>query len=381
MLQVNKNYGIVGVAFTPDFYKRAFLQWQLGIYRDVYALIDRAECDGFIAGCLTARHSGYKRKYQISAVSDDATDQKTAQFVNDTFENLNMRVLFENIIEAKLKKYSVIALNWETVDNQQVVTSFKFYDQKYFRIDPKDEILKIDMGSNLIPIEPDSALIIEYHKKMIMLTILKAFIRKEFGEESWSSFLEIFGEPFIWGEYPPGLGDKERENLEQGIQQLGASARAVVPQGSKVNITEATRSTADHKDYKEDVKTEISLALLGHEKAAGTQQKGLQVGGNNDAFRVTQHIAIDDMDFIESAIQPLIRMLVNRNFPNIRKYPKLVFDKSDAADPKDKLAAAQLAFNAGAEIDASFFDDFGVPILNREQPLKVTPLFPGDQVL
>jgi phage gp29-like protein len=380
MIQVNKrlNYWNMGVSFTPSFYKRAYSNYQLGILRDVFALIDRAEIDEFIAGCLTARHAGYKRSWDIAPASDNSKDIEVAAFVKDVFESIRIRDLQENIVDAKMKQYSVIDLDWKVSGGSQVITGFKKWDQIYFRIDPFDNQIKIDMGSYMTPIEPDSALVVRYGKKMIMLTILKAYIRKEFGEESWSSFLEMFGEPYLWAEYPIGLSDPEKKNLEDGITNLGASARGIVPAGTKVNITESHRSTGDHKDYKEDVKSGISLALLGHEKASGGQKAGLQIGGNLDAFRVMQHVAIDDIDFIEEEIQALIKMLVDRNYLNIAKYPKFKMDKSDAADSKDKLAAVTIALNAGAEIDPAFFDQFGLLILNKDIPLKKQPMFPGD---
>lgn len=380
MIQVNKNIGIIGVSFTPDYYKRAYRNYQMGILREVFALIERAVIDGFIAGCLTARNAGYKRKWQIIPASEDPKDVDMAQWVADIFNNLKTRILFQDIIDARLKQYSVIPLEWAVQDGYQIVTNFEKLDQKYFRFDPKDRQLKIDMGSTLVPIPPDSALIIRYRDPMILLTILKSYIRKEFGEESWSSFLEIFGEPYIWAEYPIGLSEPEKKNLENGVLSVGASARGIVPAGTKINITESSRSTSDHKDYKEDIKTEISLALLGHEKAAGGTRSGMQVGQNQDVFRVTQHIAIDDMDFIEEETQQFIKMLVNRNFKDIKRFPQLAFDKSDAADPKDKLTAAQLALNAGGQIDASFWEDFGVPLTDKTKPLSATPLFPGDRV-
>ena len=382
MITVNKylNYWTLGVSFTPQFYKRAYHNYQLGILRDVFALIDRAEVDEFIAGCLTARHAGYKRTWDISPASDSNQDTEVAGFVKDVFKNIRMRQLFEDIIDAKMKQFSVIDLDWTVINNQQVITDFKKWDQIYFRIDPKDNQVKVDMNSFMTEIPADSAFVVRYRKKMIMLTILKAYIRKEFGEEAWSSFIEKFGEPYLWAEYPIGLSEPEKRNLEEGIANIGASASGIVPAGTKLNIGEAHRTAGDHQNYKEDVKSGISLALLGHEKASGGQKGGMQIGQNLDAFRVMQHVAIDDIDFIEEEIQSLIKMLVDRNYANIKNYPRMKMDKSDAADPKDKLAAATLALNAGAEIDASFFDGFGVPIIDKTKPLSKQPSFPGDQL-
>lgn len=378
MIKVNtKNNLIWGVSFTPDFYKRMYTNFLLGMYRDVYALIARAEIDGYISGCLVARHSGYKRKFTLTPASDSKSDKKISDFVEGVFSNLSMRSLFEAIVDAKLKQYSVVSLDWEVRDGQQIISNFDYLEPKYFRIDPADNQIKIDWGSTMEPIDEQSAFIVRYKKPMIMLTVLKCYIRKEFGEESWSSFLEVFGEPFIFGTYPPGMQDREKEALEAGVENLGMSGRGIGPKGSEISITESHRNTGDHHLYKEDIKTEIALALLGHENAAGTKKEGMQVGQNLDAFRVTQHIAIDDMCYIEEQINPLIRMLVDRNFPNVKTYPKLIFDKSDAADPKDKLTALQIIIGAGGKVDPSIASDFGITLVDQVEPLQQQPLLPG----
>lgn len=382
MLQIGDYQKILHVAFTTDFYRRAFHGWQLGRLTDVFGLIESAELDPFIAGCLEARSAGYTRSYQIRPASKDAKDVAAAEFVQHVFDNLTMDEFFEYIIDSKLKQYSVIGLEWNIVDGKQVITGFEKYEQKYFAIDRKDKnTVKIDKNGTLITIDPDAALVTKYYKNMILFTILKIFIRKTFGEESWSSFLEIFGEPFIWAEYPPTMQTDDKEKLREDLENLGASARGVVPKGTQINFSESQRNTGDHKEYETNIEFQISLALLGHGKAAGTMQSGLQVGGDNNPFKVSQHIAIKDMKYIEQSIKPLIRMLVSRNFPNISSFPRLVFDKSPAVETKDKLAALTIALNAGAQVSPEIFDDLGIPLMDKTAPIQKQPLFPGDNAI
>lgn len=371
LLKVNKNIGDINVSFTPEFYKRAYRNYKNGYYGDLLALIERAEIDSFISGCLQARNTGYKREYAIKPFSESQQDKEIAEFVKKSFTDLYMRDFFEDIIDARYKYYSVIALEWGVKNGHQIPVHTEKFEQKYFRYDPNG-ILKIDWGKTLLEIPKDSALVIESSRKPIMLTVLKDYIRKEFGEENWSSFLEIFGEAFIIGEYPPGASDAQKKETEDGVNMIAQSTRGIVPEGTKINLIESKRNTGDHKDYVQDCKEGISVALLGHKDAAGSD-KTMQIGDNTSGFRVKKEIAIDDMYWIQEKIKPFIKMLVSRNF-NTDKFPSMAFDKSDTIDNATKLEAAQLGLDAGAEIDASFLNEFGIPVLNTKT-LKKPDIF------
>lgn len=372
MLLVNKNIGMQLVEFTPAFYKRAYRNYKNGDYREVLALIERAEIDSYIAGCLLARHTGYKRSFAINSWSEDPADEKIRDFVDEVYSNLYARDLFEFIIDARFKKYSVVGLDWDVVNGRQVPVNFQRFDQKYFKFDKDDNNkLKIDFGKNLVEIEPGSAIVTLSHSNPIMLTVLKDYIRKEFGEENWSSFLEIFGEAFIIGKYPRGASDGEKTQVEAGINNIGSSTRGVVPEGTEIQIIESRRSTGDHKDYVQDCKEGISIALLGHKEAAGSD-KQMQIGDTTAGIQVKKDVAIDDMYWLEDKNKAFIKMLVDRNFP-VSRYPYLVFDKSESIDPSTKLDAARFGLDAGAEIDPQFLIQMGIPILNTDNPLKKAP--------
>lgn len=372
LIKVNKAIGNINVSFTPAFYKRAYTNYKNGDFKDLLALIERAEIDSFISGCLTARHAGYKRSYEIKPISDEKKDKDVALFVKQTFDNIYMREFFEDMIDARMKYYSVIALEWDVVEGKQVPIYTEKFEQKYFKYDPKDNYLKIDFGKTLEDIPADGAFVLESSRKPIMLTVLKDYIRKEFGEESWTSFLETFGEAFIIGKYPPGASAEQRTETEEGVNKIAMSTRGIVPEGTEIELIETKRSAGDHKDYKQDCNEGISMALLGHKDAAGSD-KEMQIGDNQSGIQVKKDIAIDDMYWIQEKIRPFIKMIVDRNF-SVAKYPPLIFDMSDKVDIRTKLTAAEIGLGAGAEIDAKFLIELGIPVTNTDQPLKQNDL-------
>jgi phage gp29-like protein len=381
MIVINKSIGLhLGVSFTPTFYKRARRNYELGYYRDVLALIERAEEDDFINGCLITRAMGYKAGWSISPAGESSKDKDIANFVSEVFNNLPLFDLFQDIDDAQLKEYSVIDLTWDIVNGKQVIADFKKIDQKYFRIDPADNTIKVDWGNRLVPLPDDSAFVVRSRRRMIMLSVLKPYIRKEFGEESWASFVEMFGEPIITAKYPPGLGDKEKADLKDGINDMGAGGRFTVPLGTELEIKETARTTGDHKDFKQGTKDGIAFVLLGHEKAAGVDAT-MQIGENTAAYKAVRSRAKLNMGFIEEKIAGLIKILVNRNFQNVTAYPYLNIDRTDPLSVSEKIQAATFALNAGAEIEPYFVEELGIPLVDKTKPLKHDKLFPGDTLI
>lgn len=365
LIVVNNNLQSPTVSFTPNFYKRTYQEYQRGDYRSLIALFDRAEIDSFIGGCMTARTAGYKKDWSINAASDNPQDMEIADFLTKIFDKVGIRDFFDQIVDAKMKIYSVTGIRWDLVDGKQVPVEFEYYDQKYFRFDPKDNLLKVDFGMELREIPRDSAIIVTSKKKPIFIKVLKDFIRKEFGEDNWSSFLEVFGEPFVLGTY----NDEEKKaELEEAVNAVAASTRGVKPEGTTIEIMESKRGTGDHKNYVEDCKRGISFVLLGHEGASGNKA-GAQIGENLETFKVKHEIAVSDMFFIQDHFNKLIEKIVHRNF-NVKEMPKLSIDKSNAIDDGIRLEAARVAFEMGGILDPDFFTNYGIKLLNTDDLKK-----------
>jgi len=247
MLSINKKIGFQSVAFSPAYYKQAIKNYQQGNFRDLIALMEKAEIDSHVAGCLMGRRAGFLKEWRLTEASDARADVAVKEFVEAVLMRINMRELFEDVQEARLKKYSVIDLSWEVVEGRQVITQAKKVPQKYFRYDD-DGILRLDFGGkDLREIPEDGALICESNRDPILLPVLRDFILKEFGLESWASFLETFGEAFIIGRYPAGADENFKTELENGVNTLASSSRGIMPEGSNIEIIETKRNTGDHQ--------------------------------------------------------------------------------------------------------------------------------------
>lgn len=372
MIPVNKKIGFTPVTFSPEFYKRALRSYQNGNLREVIALMDKAEIDSQVAGCLMGRRSGFLKEWRVTPASETAQDTAVADFITSVFFGINMRELFEDVQEARLKKFSVISLEWEIQDNRQVIVEAKKVNQRYFRYDD-DGVLKVDWGAkDLREIPEDSALVCESNRDPILLPVLRDYILKEFGLESWAGFLETFGESFILGKYPPGADAQFKTELENGINALAVSARGIMPDSTSVEIVETKRNTGDHEKFGDRCDAAISISLLGHANAV-QRSAGLQLGENQEAYKVKREIALGDIFYIEEQITRLVRMLVKRNF-TVKTMPIFSIDKSEPINTTERLDVLRFAFDTGYRIHPDEISKLGLYQFPDQEPLQKQPL-------
>ncbi len=378
-LKINKRIGDITPNFNPRYFKEAYNNYKLGRVAKLVAMIEFAEIDSHVAGCLLGRDAGYKKEWSITPASDNEQDVQIAEFFTEYFKSIGMRDLFEDIMDAKKKKFVVLEFeNWDIlkVGNQekQVPTEIRKMHQKYFRLDTKDNNkLKIDDGNNLLDIPETGGFPIVYKRNPIMLPVLRDFILKEFGVESWAAFMETFGEPFIIGKYPPGSDAAFISQLEEAVNSLGASSRGVAPMGSEIEIKESHRSTGDHEKFAGYSDKGIAISLLGHANAV-QQSSTMQIGENLAPYKVKLELAVDDIYFIETQIQALLRFLIIRNYAGVTKFPTFSIDKSEPINVKEFLLVLDQAYEQGMEVNPSEYAKLGMQVSDKQKPLSKTDL-------
>jgi len=369
-LNLNKNIGTITPLFTPNYFKTAYNNYKNGNLNQLLAMFEYAEIDTQVSGCMLGRDAGYKKEWKIQPASESKTDIAIADFFTEYFNEIQIRDLFEDVMDAKYKKYSVLQFpDWEITGKKQMPTSIEKVEQKYFKFDTNDgNKLKLNQGSKLEEIPEDAGFAIVYRKHPILLPVLRDYILKEFGVESWAAFLEAFGEPFILGKYPAGSGTDFITQVENAVNALGSSSRGTAPIGSELEIVETNRTAGDHKDFTDNCNRGIAIALLGHENAV-KQSSGMQVGENSSAFKVKRDIAIDDIYFIENALNHLLKFLTVKNYSGVTVFPKFQVDKSEPINVKERLLILEQAYSQGLEIDPQEYALLGIKVPDNADPL------------
>ncbi|MBC8377185.1 MAG: DUF935 family protein [FCB group bacterium] len=361
MIKVNKKIHDAVVRFSPSFYNRAYKSFKRGDPRDVIEMMNIAETDSQVFGCLNGRRAGFQRQFTLTHESraDDAAR------VTRIIKKLGPRKLFKAIQVAVLKKFSVIDFEWEIVDGWQVPVSFKPLPHKYFKF--VDDELRLDFGKTTREIE-DTALVCLSDEIPVLLPVLRDYILKTFGLEGWASFLERFGEGIILGSYPPGAGDPIKEELNTAVNTVASSSRGTKPDNTDIEIVESARSTGDYDKFNDVCDTGIAITILGHANAV-KQSKGLQVGENNSTYNAKRDIILDDIYYIEPYMQQLVDMIWTRNIGSADS-PEFVIDKKDPVSISDTLEIIESYASLGGEVDPSEYARLGLNIPESQKPLK-----------
>jgi len=371
MLKINSQIGTTYVSYSPDFYKRCLSNYKQGYFRDIMALYEQVEADSYCGGCIEGRQDGFKRDWRVTEISQNSDDVRYKEFIESIFLNLPMNDLFDYIHDARLKGFNVIELNWEVVNNKLIINSVNKIDQKYFRLDPVDKkTLKIDFGNRLNIIPPDSALVCRSLKLPLLIPVARDFILKEFGIESWSGFIETFGEPFIIGRYPPGASDDFKKELENAVRTLGSSARGILPIGAEIEVIEAKRNSGDHNSYVQKAETGIAITILGHENAVKSAS-GLQIGENQAPYKAARSKVLSDIRFIEAHIFELIKIILRLNFPGVSKFPVFSIDNSEPINVSERLQVIDSAYDKGYQISADEYAKLGLIKSDKQEPFLI----------
>ncbi|MFV0310850.1 MAG: DUF935 family protein [Dysgonomonas sp.] len=90
-------------------------------------------------------------------------------------------------------------------------------------------------------------------------------IYKRGGFGDWAQFVEIFGMPFITGEYE-GFDENTRDMLFKALEMIGGNTRIAAPKGSNIQVTpNGSNGSADlYKSFTDACDRQILIAVLGN---------------------------------------------------------------------------------------------------------------------
>lgn len=140
---------------------------------------------------------------------------------------------------------------------------------------------------------------------------------KRQGWAFWMKFAEKFGSPTIKGEYDPTMPDDQQNRLLDTLVNLAQDSAFIVPQGTLVDLLEASRSGAvTYPDLVRYCDEEISKAVLGETLTTTAGEKGARSLGevHND---VRAELTDGDADLLSGDLNAqLLTWITLLNYPN-----------------------------------------------------------------
>ncbi len=180
---------------------------------------------------------------------------------------------------------------------------------------------------------------------------------KRGGMKFFSTFIEKYGMPFIYGKLPRGAKPSDHNDLLSKLMNMVQDAVATGPDDSSLQLIEIKGTTSGdlYEKYLTRCDNSITKAILGNALSTDIQKSGARASSETGAVTIEGDIAQTDRDFPTSLFNELFRRIIDINIGS-GKYPTLAFidiedSKKDFAE-RDRIISDAFAA-AGQQIKRS----------------------------
>lgn len=253
----------------------------------------------------------------------DKAKSRHARLVEDVFARLDMKTLIGEALEAAFYGYQPMEIVWGEQHGAIVPVKVIAKPPEWFVFSPENALrfrsrANMIQGEELPPCQfllprQDASYDNPYGISDLSMCFWPAtFLRG--GLKFWVTFTEKYGMPWIIGKYAPGTPPKDVDELSDRLEDMVQDAVAVVPDDASVEIVEATGKAGSAEVYERLLmfcRSEINIALLGQNQTteSNSNRASAQAG-----LQVTDDIRDGDAEMVCSAVNQLIRWVIDRNF-------------------------------------------------------------------
>jgi len=164
-----------------------------------------------------------------------------------------------------------------------------------------------------------------------------AYLFKNYLLKDWITFAEVFGQPLRLGRYGAGATEADKQALLSAVANLGTDAAAIVPESMMVQFVEARQSgsTDLYERFCEYLDRQVSKAVLGQTLTTDAARRG----GSQAAAQVHETVRRDIIQadakrLGASIVRDLVRPIVELNFGQQKRYPRIELQVPEDQDEK-----------------------------------------------
>lgn len=185
----------------------------------------------------------------------------------------------------------------------------------------------------------------------------------------WDMFGEIFGMPVRIGKTNT-RDAKERSRIEQMLDEMGAAAWGLFPEGTEIEIKETSRGDAFnvYDQRIERANSEMSKGILNQTM---TIDSGSSLSQSEVHLEIFQNVIESDADMVRDLVNNrLIPFMAMHGFP-VEGY-RFDWDDSIEYTPEQQLQMEQMILT-DHDVDPQYFiDKYNIPIIGKKEN---TPFF------
>ena len=216
----------------------------------------------------------------------------------------------------------------------------------------------------------------------LMANICGQLIWKRNAQQSWAEFTERFGMPLITATTNQTTSADIRQ-LDDMLAELGESARAVLPEGTTINVTPFAGSDA-YKVYDSQIdriNAEISKPITGGTMVTddGSSRSQSEVHERNLDDKLSEADRRMIMFVVNGQLIPLLQRF---KYPFNPDTDRFQFNQSFELDLTQHWNIVNQMIAQGYEVDEKWLaQTFNVPITGRREPVGVQPSLAADMPL
>lgn len=216
----------------------------------------------------------------------------------------------------------------------------------------------------------------------LMANICGQLIWKRNAQQSWAEFTERFGMPLITATTNQTTSADIRQ-LDDMLAELGESARAVLPEGTTINVTPFAGSDA-FKVYDSQIdriNAEISKPITGGTMVTddGSSRSQSEVHERNLDDKLSEADRRMIMFVVNGQLIPLLQRF---KYPFNPDTDRFQFNQSFELDLTQHWNIVNQMIAQGYEVDEIWLaQTFNVPITGRREPVGVQPSLAADMPL
>ncbi len=273
-----------------------------------------------------------------------------ARFVEDFLSRDSLEDELFDMLDAVGKAFSLTEIVWETSENQWMPKRLHWIDPTWLEFDELDLTTPyIKSPEGPMPLAPYKFIPFTLRAKSgipmrsgLARAIAFVWMFKNYDIKNWAQFLETYGQPVRIGRFGTGATVAERKELLRTIASIGRDFAGILPMGMNVEFVEASgkgTSGALFEAKAAYLDKQISKVVLGQTMTTDDGSSQAQATVHNE---VREDIERSDARQLAAALnQNLVRPMIELNFGQQKKYPRLRIGRAEHIDLKEFTSSAK----------------------------------------
>lgn len=322
----------------------------------------------------TRRLAVVGKEWEIVPATEKRQDVKIAEFVKEVLLGFNYDAARRALLSGIVLGFKPAEIMWEYSEGDIWIKDIIGRASRRFVFDLKNN-LRLLTPANMIEGEelPEKKFVVyknisdngsPYGDGLGRMLYWPAWFKKN-AIKFWMIFADKFGSPTAIGKYPAGTTKEQQDALLAALEAIQQESAIKIPDNMIIELLEAARTgTVDtYEKLCSFMDSAISKVMLGQTLTTEVGDKGSYAASQTHNDVREDYIKADADGLCEAQNSSLIRWIIDYNFPDAGKYPKIWIRTAQEKDLKPLAERDQiLVQNIGLPVSKKYFyETYGIP--------------------